>query len=279
MIGPYLQDGCQHDKNSCLSDMPVSKGSLRIADLGYFSLADFAQMDSEGAYWLSRVKSQCIVYDQEGNKYDLVEFLKRQSSDKIDQHILLGAKDKLPCRLLAVRVPQEVANQRRRKIRENARKKGRTPSKRQLALADWTIVATNVEEEKMSVKEAMVILGVRWQIELLFKLWKNEGHIDSWRSENPWRILSEFYAKLIVMVIQHWILLIGCWEYSNRSFTKASKAIRNHAMNMAVAFAKESLDRLIEALEIIKRSMSSGSKIYKRKTDPSTYQIILSATS
>lgn len=50
------------------------------------------------------------------------------------------------------------------------------------------------------------MMRVRWQIELLFKLWKNEGHIDSWRSEKPWRIPCELYAKLIAMVIQHWIL-------------------------------------------------------------------------
>ena len=212
MIGPYLQEGRQHDQNSCLSEMSLPQGALRIADLGYFSLQDFASMNSDSVYWLTRVKSACIVYDQEDNKYDLVEFpgkfdtatpaTKTQSCDIIDQQILCGAKEKVPCRLIAVRVDDNVANQRRRKIREYARNKGRTPSKRQLALANWTILATNVEAEKMSIKETVVMMRVRWQIELLFKLWKNEGHIDSWRSEKPWRILCELYAKLIVMLIQ-----------------------------------------------------------------------------
>ena len=134
----------------------------------------------------------------------------------------------------------------------------------------------SLEEEKMSIKEAIIMMRVRWQIELLFKLWKSEGHIDSWRSEKPWRILCEFYAKLIVMVIQHWLLLIGCWEYPDRSLIKASKAVRNYAMTFVSAFvAKNTIERLVETLEIIKRSMSSGCKIYKRKTDPSTYQILL----
>jgi hypothetical protein len=111
-------------------------------------------------------------------------------------------------------------------------------------------------------------------------LWKNKGQIDSWRTEKPWRILCEFYAKLIVMIIQHWMLLIGCWEYKDRSFTKASKTIRRHAMTLAVAFAKQSLERLVEALEIITQSLASpGCKIYKRKKQPNTYQIILAATS
>jgi len=117
-------------------------------------------MSSDGVYWLTRVKSQCIIYDQEGNKYDLVDFLKKQSDNRIDQQILLGVKDKVSCRLIAVRVPEEVSNERRRKIRAYARKKGRTPSKRQLVLADWTILATNVEEEKMSIKEAIIMMRV-----------------------------------------------------------------------------------------------------------------------
>jgi len=92
IIGPYLQDGRQHDQNSCLSEMRLPDGALRIADLGYFSLHDFADMNSDSVYWLTRVKSQCIVYDQENNKYHLEQFLKAQSSDIIDQQIFLGAK-------------------------------------------------------------------------------------------------------------------------------------------------------------------------------------------
>jgi hypothetical protein len=279
IIGPYLQDGRQHDNNSCLSEMSLPTGALRLADLGYFSLDDFADMNRDGVYWLTRVKSQCLVYDREEKQYQLVDFLKRQSDQTIDQPILLGAKKQVPCRLLAVRVADDVANKRRRRIREYARNKGKTPSQRQLALADWTVLATNVEAEKMSLTEAMVMMRVRWQIELLFKLWKNQGQIDESRSEKPWRILCEFYAKLIVMIVQHWMLLIGCWQYPDRSFTKASKAIRRHAMTLAVAFAKESVEDLIEVLEIITRSLASGCKMYKRKKNPNTYQILLADTS
>jgi hypothetical protein len=67
MIGPYLQSGRQHDQNSYLSEMSLPKGALRIADLAYFSLADFADMNNDGVYWLTRVKSVCLVYDQEDN--------------------------------------------------------------------------------------------------------------------------------------------------------------------------------------------------------------------
>jgi hypothetical protein len=49
------------------------------------------------------------LYDEQGNQYNLVEFLKAQDCDEIDKSILLGVNEKVPCRLLAVRVPDEIA--------------------------------------------------------------------------------------------------------------------------------------------------------------------------
>ena len=110
---------------------------------------------------------------------------------------------------------------------------------------------------------------------LIFKLWKSHGYIDEWRTKNPWRILCEVYAKLLVMLIQHWILLAGCWQYPDRSLFKAVKTIQNHAMNLACAFASGHLERLYEALEIIQRCLSVGCRINKRKKKPHTYQLLL----
>ena len=209
------------------------------------------------------------------NRSSLVEFLKKQRSDEIDISILLGTKEKLPCRLIAVRLPEKIANQRRRKIRALAREKGKTPSKRQLALADWIIYATNVPSEILNLSEALVLARVRWQIELLFRLWKNHGKIDSWRTEKPWRILCELYAKLLTMIVQHWVFLVSCWQYANRSLQKAAKTVQKHATHLAVAFASGCIECLCEALKIIKRCLSKGCRINKRKTKPSTYQLLL----
>ena len=63
---------------------------------------------------------------------------------EIEMSIRLGVKAQLPCRLLAQRVATEVANKRRRQIRRMAKNKGKTPSKKRLALADWNILVTNI---------------------------------------------------------------------------------------------------------------------------------------
>ncbi|MBM3235300.1 IS4 family transposase [Candidatus Poribacteria bacterium] len=189
--GPYLQAGKVNDRGSIIQEKPLPFGALRIADLGYFSLKHLASLNTQGVYWLSLIFSQCIVIDQNEKTWDLVELLSAYCQDKLDLEIFLGLKEHMPCRLIAIRVPEEVAKERKRRIRADATRRGKTPPKRRLELANWTIVVTSVPSQLLSWNEAFVLLTIRWQIELLFKLWKSHGYLDDWRSEKPFRILCE----------------------------------------------------------------------------------------
>lgn len=273
--GPHLQAGRVQDKSSCLQKEHPPAGSLRLADLGYFSLKVMGELDRMMVYWLSRINTQCVVFDQNEKKWDLVELMEKYCQHKLEMPILLGVKDKLPCRLMAVRVPDAVANERRRKMKAEYRREGKTPSKRQLALTNWTVLVTNVSREILSLDEAFVLIRVRWQIELLFKLWKSYGHIDKWRSKKPLRILCELYAKLIAMIIQHWVSLSGCWSHPDRSLHKAAQSIRKHATNLAIAPNSGRSRRLHEILEIIQRCLDAGCRLNKRRKKPNTYQLLL----
>ncbi len=281
LTGPYLQSGRESDQKSQLRAEPLPKGSLRIADLGFLSLNDFSKMNEDGVYWLSRLKALCKGYTLDGKRWDLPNLLETYCPDKMDMQILLGVKERIPCRILAVRVSDKVANERRRKMNETAKDKGTKLSERVLKLADWSVICTNIPSELLTLEESFVLMRTRWQIELVFKLWKSEGKIDEWRSEKPYRILCELYAKLVVMIIQHWILLTS-WQYPDRSLFKSVKTIRKHAMNLAMAFSSGCKDgckeRLTEVLKTIARCLSVGCRINKRKTILHTYQLLLTVT-
>ena len=270
-----LTHGTTNDKQIVQTAGALPKGSLRLADLGYFSLDELRRCSDEGVFWLTRVPATCEVFDAESNHLNLREWLEQQTQPEIELSVRLGTKARLPCRLLAQRVAPDVANKRRRQIRRDAKNRGKTPSKKRLALADWSIFVTNVPSNQLSVKQAMILARVRWQIELLFKLWKSHGQIDSWRSEKAWRILCEVYAKLIAMIIQHWILLTHSWHYPERSLTKAARVISKHAFLIAVAVASGQKKRLVEALKTVGQSLAVGCKICKRKRRPSTYQLLM----
>ena len=84
--------------------------------------------------------------------------------------VQLGASHRLPCRLRAFRVPARVAEQRRPRLRQKARKKGQKPSVRQWALCAWNLFLTTVPAALAGPAERSVLARRRWQIELLFQL-------------------------------------------------------------------------------------------------------------
>jgi hypothetical protein len=270
-----LQEGRASDRAASLPG-PLPAGALRLADVGYWSLEAFAALAQQKVFWLSRLQMQTAVYDATGARQELLPLLETQPTDTIDLAVALGEHQHLGARLLAVRVPQDVADTRRRRLRAAARDKGRQVSATRLALAAWTIFVTNVPVERLTLREALVLGRMRWQIELLFKLWKSHGRVDESRSTKPWRILCEVYAKLLAMLVQHWVFLVSFWAYPDRSLTKAAQTVQKHALHLASAFA--SVQRLGRALLTVKRCLAAGCRMNRRKKHPNTYQLLLQAT-
>jgi hypothetical protein len=232
--------------------------------------------DQQGVYWLSRLRADVQVYDEQHQPFDLlahVHALARQGQPQDERRVWLGQAQRCATRLLLQRVPPEVAAERRRKLKQaTRRKKGRLPSQRALALCDWTLLITNAPPEKLTLEEAVVLYGVRWQVELLFKLWKQHLGLDTSSSTQPWRILCEIYAKLLMAVLQHWLLLLGCWRYPNRSLVKAAQTIAAHATTLAIAF--NSTLRLTEMIHQLIDCLSYGCRVNRRKKHPSAYQLL-----
>lgn len=272
LLGPELTDGKEHDSNADLIATVLPKGSLRVADLGYFKLLAFARLDRLGVYWLSRFQTKCSFLDAEGLAWELDAFLLTQTRDRLDIPIQLGLKERLPCRLLAARVPVEVAEQRRRKLRQRAKARGQTPSQKELNLCEWTVYVTNAPVELLSLAEAFVVGKLRWQIELVFKLWKSYLLIDEWRSQKPWRILCEVYAKLIGALLQHWLLVVTGWDRTDRSLVKATRTLRTHIPSLFQALSNR--EQWKDRIGVIRRCLEHGCHLNKRKSLPASFQLL-----
>ncbi len=268
-----LQTGRTQDKTAPMQTTPLPAGALRLADLGYFSVAVFQAYEREQVYTLSRYHPQVLLFTREGAPLDLVSQLARMEADHADLPICLSREYAWPCRLVALRVPVSVAEERRRKAKAAARREGRSVSARQLALLDWTLIVTNVPATLLSAAELMVMLRLRWQIELVFKLWKSQGHVDQSRSEKPERILCEVYAKLLGLLIQHWMLVACGWQSPNRSWVKASQTIRRHALAVGEALADPTQVRTI--LETVERCLAKGARLNPRRHAPNAYQLLM----
>ncbi len=270
--GPLLGPGRPHDKRSPLQGELPPAGTLRLTDLGFYAVAVLRSLSQATVFWLCRAQVQTTVFTADEQRWSLVELLQAQRTDVVDLSVCLGARERLPARLIAFRLDPQAAARRRRKVRYVARRKHRPASPERLALCSWDVLVTNVPAELLTPQEARVLGRARWQIELLFKLWKSEGQLDQSRSHKPYRILCELYAKLIGLVIQHWCTVLGCWSCLERSLTKAGRVVREYALLLAQSITRPR--RLQEALRALVASLHVSCRVNTRKTKPNHCQLI-----
>jgi len=208
MQGPSLTAGRTSDHLSPFNEDALPVGSLYIADLGYTSWARTAARRAAGRYTLTRAPARTMFWTPEGKRLHLETLLPQQVGQTNECWVLVGDQYRYLMRLLLLRVPKEVAERRRAALVADGLRRHRKVSAKALQVVDWTLLLTDVPANQLTLPEALVLLRERWQIELLFKLWKQDGRIDEWRTSNPWRILCEMYAKLIGSLLQHWLFLL-----------------------------------------------------------------------
>jgi hypothetical protein len=274
--GPALCSGRHSDKRSPFEIERLPAGSLYLADLGFYSAHQLTRIKGgmrgkSQRYFVSRYMPRTALRDRHGKRLDLLEVAPRVEGMRLQRVVVLGS-ERLVVRVVMERVPEQVANERRQRIREAAADHGREPDAETLALAGWTILLTNAPSRLLSAEELLVLMRLRWQIELLFKLWKEEGRIDEWRSMKPWRILCEIYAKLAAMVIQQWLITAGTWHDPHRSLHKAAQVVRREAGSLMIALGQ---DRLESALEAMMPCFASGCHTNRRASFPNTAQFLL----
>lgn len=124
----------------------------------------------------------------------------RRHGGNLDRWVRIGEKEKLPVRLVAIRLPADVAAERRRKALANRDKRCK-PNHRRLALLDWAIFITNVDASCWSVKTVAQIYGLRWRIETIFKAWKSHFHLEEVPNGSVYQLEVMIYARLIFVTI------------------------------------------------------------------------------
>jgi len=221
-----IHEGIEPDqKDQGLLEQAV-KDALLIFDLGYFDQLVLAEIQARKAFFVTRYQSQTGLYDCEmETPVNLVEELKTVEGNWFEARYKLGHNAKVEVRLVARRVSQQEAEQRRREVRQRAKSSGYTASQRSLILCDWEIVITNLADEWLP-QEIMDLYRVRWQIELVFKAWKSYldlADFGYWRAE---RILCQLYATLIGAVLCQTAFASVRYLGSETSLFKSFRIIR-----------------------------------------------------
>jgi hypothetical protein len=103
---------------------------------------------------------------------------------------------------------------------------------------------------------------VRWQAELLFKLWKGGGRLDESAGRRPYRVVCELVAKLLGLVVQHWALLTAGGPPRRRSQHRAAKRVRAAA------------EALEQALTRLRRRLLRVAGKQRRRGKPAAFQLV-----
>jgi len=277
LFGPTLTDARRNDRHSPfdLADLPA--GALYLADLGFFSQERLQRltrrMGREKRFVITRMQSTTGLWVRSGHKLTLRGILPSQVGQARELGVLVGKRVRLPMRLILVRVPKEAAEQRRTQLKADARDHGREPSQESLFLAEWTILLTNVPRRLLSLPQVLVCARLRWQIERLFRLWKEHGKIDAWRSKKPERVLTELSAKIAAMILQQWLLHQGCWHDPHTSLFKAAQVVRRESNRLMLALFEGGVEAVLTS--ILRQLRLTGGRRSRRKAHPGTDQLLL----
>ena len=114
-----------------------------------------------------------------------------------------------------MRSPWKEGDEAVRKLKKVAKQKKTTPSKQSLIRARWYLLATSVSKEKMAARELGRLYAQRWQIEIIFKAWKQAHHLEKSlsRRSNYQHLLGIFMSEVFILsVSMHHYAQIRCKE-------------------------------------------------------------------
>lgn len=250
---------------------PLPERSLELADMGFLSQERMLYNQKNNIYYICRIQSQSIVY-YNNQKYSISEFLLQQKGNKIDVHVLLG-KRKVPCRLLCRKVSEEVAKRKLANVTRKAQKGRRTVSQAQIIVSKWQFYVTNIESNMCTLDEIITLYSVRWQIELVFKLWKKEMNLNKSNGKTTARVLCEKLLKMIYILIFHnHEILADIGPVCEVSHVEVLNRYKIHFSRLLEALYKHRSTRTI--VKIIRdtiKSMRGTPKRCKRKKERYTY--------
>lgn len=185
----------------------VQPNDLVLKDLGYFKMDDLNYIDKEGAYYISKIKKYTVVHINDEKKYsqvDILEYAKDltegQTLDIPDAYI--GANKKLKTRLIITKLSEE--NKLKRKVKNklvSQRYKSRMATERADLWDSINVYVTNIDEKTMKATDIHDLYSLRWQIEIMFKVWKSLFKINRVKKVSLHRFECFLYGKLISIVL------------------------------------------------------------------------------
>jgi hypothetical protein len=257
-----------HDNATAVMRLTLPKGALHLGDLGFFDLTRFAQWSKDGVEWVTRYKAKTLLFDTDGNPLDLPTLL-ANAPQGLHLPVQVG-KQRLPATLVAQPVAPHIAQQRRTHIARHARRKQRPLSTTRRQLAGWTLYLTSVAD--LSFCAIHTLYRARWQIERLFKRWKSLANLTTSTTADPLRRTCEGYAKLIAVLIAHWLTQALAWSATRLSLDTVFSTFQSLVPLLYLLWF--TLPRLAWLFPLCFFLLLPALTLNQRRTHPNTFDLL-----
>lgn len=279
-----LQPFTKQDQTNSIETLDkINSLDLIIRDLGYTNIEVIRGIKSRDAYFIARLMSGVNVYECKKDEFikikfkDIYNYMQQNKLQAIEKEVYITEK-KEAVRMIIELMPEEELNRRIQKAEKEAKKKGRQLGEEYKCRARLNIFITNIPKEILNKTQIHKVYTIRWQIELIFKIWKSIGEIEKVKKMKVKRFECYLYAKLLWIII-NWSIVWNINELIHNnsdkllSFYKAYKSLKNRLQLFQI-----SLKSGIELLkDFIDKQIFLSKKYHlldKKKNKISLYELI-----
>lgn len=207
-----------------LKQIPIREQDHLLADRGYCTAAGIHYVAARGGFVTVRVNAQSLrICRRGGEHFPLIKHMEaitkpmEVGSWNVEIPSPQPGKYALPGRLCVIRKSKEAIRLAHKKLRRKASKRGNALQPETLLYAKYVIVFTTFAEEHFSAPAVLDWYRLRWQIELVFKRFKqiaDLGHLPKHDEESA---KSWLYGKLFVALLTEKLIAaaksVSPWGY------------------------------------------------------------------
>jgi hypothetical protein len=188
------------------TQFPIEPGDYVLADRGYCTARGIHYVASRGAYLCVRVNSQSLpILSVGGEAFDLASHLRTLRTAGATAAWIVSIPgpqgESLTGRLCAIRKEKEAIRLAHKRLRRNASRKGIKLRPQTLFVAEYVIVFTTFPETGFSTAEVLDWYRLRWQVELVFKRFKQLAGLGHLPKHDDASARAWLYGKLLVALL------------------------------------------------------------------------------
>jgi len=184
---------------------PMLPGDVLMGDRNYLRPAALKAAVACRAYVLVRMRwSHSELIDSNADRFHALEHAKPLKVGEVGDwpvRMVLPDGSHAAGRVVAIRLPKDVAARAERRILRIAKKKHKTVKQQSLDACHFVMVFTTLPQQVLGGADALELYRFRWQVELAFKRFKSLLRADCLRHKEPRAVRTWLMGRLTLALL------------------------------------------------------------------------------